>query len=95
MLRRVGFGVAFFIFCASAVLFAVGVLTHYDYRIGWGYSAILDGGVYIHRRGAGVVLNIPFFIMLGVVVCSGVASWFLWKQRNPQPQRGFQIDISN
>ena len=49
-LRLITFGLSLAIFLPSAILFAIGILTHYQYRL-WGqYNVILDGGVYFFRR---------------------------------------------
>jgi hypothetical protein len=96
MLGRIIVTALFLFFCTAVGLVTIGLATRREYHIVLRYYVILDGDVYLHRRGTGMLLNIPFAVMLAIVAVSGGALVF-WKlrRRRRQTGRGFEIKMSN
>ena len=96
MLGRIIVTVTFLLLCTAVGLVTVGLATRREYHIVLRYYAILDGGVYVHRRGTGLLLNVPFALMLGIIaVSSGVLVFWRLRRGRPQRGRGFEITLAN
>jgi hypothetical protein len=98
VLSRILVTALFLLFCTAVALVTVGLATRREYHLVLRDYLILNGDVYLYRRGrgGGVLLDVSFALMLAFIGVSG-AALVLWKlrRRTPQTGRGFEISISN